>query len=253
MYTDEQFEALEKEELEITNEAILAMLVLLHATKSSLEKELRNFYSTYGKDGVVTYSEARKWSSGNDHRRRITLLTLYINENFDKLKDGLTPELKAMLEDVIAKESEFFEKEVDSEEVLATPWGVDESTWYDRLVNDVALWCAYILVDIKQHLLKRNHIDDVLVKLDKRFKSMENIITALGLSESTAIGSLSRKQIFKELGIDKYRFYARVDERTCETCGSLHGLVFPISAYEVGVTASPVHPRCRCWEVPITE
>jgi SPP1 gp7 family putative phage head morphogenesis protein len=169
------------------------------------------------------------------------------------LKDGLTPELKAMLEDVIAKESEFFEKEVDSEEVLATPWGVDESTWYDRLVNDVALWCAYILVDIKQHLLKRNHIDDVLVKLDKRFKSMENILTALGLSESTAIGSLSRKQIFKELGIDKYRFYARVDERTCETCGSLHGLVFPISAYEVGVTASPVHPRCRCWEVPITE
>ena len=87
--------------------------------------------------------------------------------------------------------------------------------------------------------------------LDKRFKSMESIIKTLGLSESTAVGSIARQRIFRELGITKYQFYTKADERTCETCGAMHGLIFPMSAYEVGVTASPVHPRCRCWEVPL--
>ena len=251
MYTDEQFEQLEQEELVITNEAIAAMLVLLASTKSNLENELRNFYSKYGKDGIVTYSEARKWVSGDDHRRRLTVLLLYINENFDKLNGNLTPEFKVMLEAVISKESAFFDTKVEKEEVLNTPWGVDESNWSDRLNNDVALWTAYILMDVKQALLKRSHIEDVLIKLDKRFNSMEYLLTTLGLSESTAIGSLSRKDIFRQLGVSKYQFYTKPDERRCETCGAMHGLVFPISAYEVGVTASPIHPRCRCWEVPI--
>ena len=93
----------------------------------------------------------------------------------------------------------------------------------------------------------------VLNLLDKRFDSIESIIQTLGLTESTAVGSLARRKIFAELGIAKYRFYTRPDERRCETCGSMHGLIFPISAYEVGVTASPIHPRCRCWEVPIMD
>ena len=73
MYTDEQFEQLEQEELEITEEEIALMLLLLSATKSTVEKELRDFYSKYGKDGVVTYQEARKWISSADHRRRLTV------------------------------------------------------------------------------------------------------------------------------------------------------------------------------------
>jgi SPP1 gp7 family putative phage head morphogenesis protein len=108
-------------------------------------------------------------------------------------------------------------------------------------------------MDIKQSFLKRKSIDDVLLKLDKRFTSMEYVLTTLGLSESTAVGSMARQMIFQQLGISKYQFYTKADERTCETCGSMHGLIFPISAYEVGVTASPLHPRCRCWEVPIVD
>jgi SPP1 gp7 family putative phage head morphogenesis protein len=111
----------------------------------------------------------------------------------------------------------------------------------------------YIANDIKRAIHQGKTIDQVLTQLDKRFKSINSILETLGISESTAVGSLSRQEIFKELGINKYQFYAKVDERTCETCGSMHGLVFPISAFEVGVTASPIHPRCRCWEVPILE
>lgn len=255
MYTEEQFITLEQEERTITDEAIATMILLLNSVKSKLVKELKNFYSTYGKDGVVTYAEARKWIGNNDHRRRVTALLMFINENFDELRTKLTPEFKRMLEDVIGKETKFFdiENEDIADKPLNEPWGADEKTWLERLEDDVALWCAYILFDVKQAFHKRQHIDEIIAKLNKRFKSMDSLLTTLGLSESTAVGSITRRMIFQRLGINKYQFYTKADERTCEVCGSMHGLVFPVSAYEVGVTASPLHPRCRCWEVPITD
>lgn len=253
MYTEQQFIDLEQEERVLTDEAIALMLLILSNVKSNLERELRDFYYKYGKDGVVTYAEARKWIGGSDHRRRLTALLIFINENFNTLNAELCPKFKSMLEDVIGKEVEFFD--VDDEDIadkpLDEPWGADDKTWFDRLEDDIAIWCAYILFDIKQAFHRGNHIDQVLTKLDKRFKSMGYLLTTLGLSESTAVGSMARRMIFQQLGIGKYQFYTKADERTCETCGSMHGLIFPISAYEVGVTASPLHPRCRCWEVPI--
>lgn len=255
MYTEEQFEQLEQEERVIINESIALMILILLRFKSILEKELRDFYSKYGKDGIVTYSEARKWVGGNDRRRRLTALLVFISENFDRLYDNLTPEFEEMLKKVIGKEITFFD--VESENIADKPltegWGVDDKNWKDRLESDVAIWCAYILMDIKQSFLTPKSIESVLTKLNKRFETMEYVLTTLGLSESTAVGSMARRNIFQKLGIYRYQFYTKADERTCEVCGSMHGLIFPISAYEIGVTASPLHPRCRCWEVPIMD
>lgn len=251
MYTDEQFEQLEQEERKLTDDAILIMLLLLANTKGNLEKELRNFYQKYGKDGVVTYAEARKWVSEQDHQRRFTALTLYLSGEFVSVLGTLKTEFETMLKSVIGKETGFFKVDVDIEKLLGMSWGVDDATWLKRLEDDVELWNIRLANDWKRALLQRKHIDDVIKQLNKRFDSINSIVTALGLTESTAIGSLARQKIFKELGISKYRFYTQADERTCETCGSMHGLVFPISSYEVGVTASPMHPRCRCQEIPV--
>lgn len=253
MYSEQDFIDLEQEERQLADEAILAMILILGELKGNLEKELRSFYQKYGKDGVVTYAEARKWVSEQDHRRRLTALVLLVSNEFKAVLPNLKSEFEKMLTSVANKETGFFDVEIDKEKVLDTEWGVDEKTWLQRLEADVLLWSVYIANDWKQSILKRQPIDSTLLLLDKRFKSIESIITALGLSESTAIGSLARQKIFKELGINKYQIYTVVDERRCDICGSMHGLIFPMSAYEVGVTASPFHTRCRCWEVPILE
>lgn len=252
-YTEEQFDQLEQEERVITDEAIALMLLLVTSTKGNLEKELRDFYQRYGRDGVVTYSEARKWVGDKDHRKRLAVLLTVITDEFDSLFSKLTPEFQAMLNKVILKESDFFDVDLEGHEILTRTWGADDLTWLDRLADDIAIWSVYIATDIKQGLLQRKNIDDVLKQLDKRFKTIEKVLDTLVLSESTAIGSMARRLILKELGITKYQFFTRADERTCEVCGSMHGLTFPMTAFEVGVTASPLHPRCRCWEVPIWE
>lgn len=229
------------------------MLLVLNNTKRDLEKELRSFYQKYGKDGVVTWQEARKWINEKDHRRRLTALILYLSGEFSSTLSELSPIFHEFLIEVVKSEMGFFNVDIDLEDVLLTAWGVDELTWLKRLEDDFELWCMHIANDIKRSIMRRDNIEKVLKQLNKRFMSMEHIIQKLAMTESTAVGSIARKVIFKELGIKKYRYYAREDERTCDVCGSLHGLEFPISAYEVGVTASPMHPLCRCWEVPIMD
>lgn len=251
MYTEQQFIELEQEERGLTDEAIAVMLLLLADTKSNLENELRNFYQKYGKDGIVTYAEARKWISTKDHRIRLNALLLILSGEFGTLLSKLTPKFKSFLIEVIQKESDFFGIKLDVDSILDKDWGADNSKWSNRLIDDIALWTIYLSSDIKRLILQQATIDTVLKQLDKRFVSMESVISKLALTESTAIGSFARREIFKTLGISKYQFYTKADERTCEVCGSMHGTIFPITAYEVGVTASPLHPRCRCWEVPI--
>lgn len=218
-----------------------------------MEDELRRFYQKYGKDGVVTYNEARKWVSEQDHTRRLTALSLYLSGEFATALSKIEPHFRKFLTEVIGKESTFFGISVDVEKLLNRPWGVDELYWLDRLEADVNLWKAYIANDIKRAMHQGSTIEELMKKLDKRFQNINTIMERLGITESTAIGSMARREIFKELGVTKYRFYTKADERTCELCGSIHGLTFPISAYEVGFNASPLHPRCRCWEVPILD
>ena len=253
MYTDEEFEQLEQEEREIIDESVVAILLILANTKNNIEKELRDFYYKYGRDGMVTYNEARKWVSERDHRRRLTALLAFLTLQLDTAFIDIKTEFEKMLKLVIAKETSFFDVEVDVDDVLDLLWGADDLNWLRRLEDDVDLWKAYIGNDWKRSMLQNKNLADVLKLLDKRFSNIDSVIETLGLTESTAIGSFARRKIFSELGITKYRFYTREDERRCETCGSLHGLIFPISAYEIGATASPIHPRCRCWEVPIMD
>ena len=228
-------------------------MLILANTKGNIEKELRDFYSKYGRDGVVTYNEARKWVSERDHQRRLTALLAFLTLQLDSALNSIKKEFEKMLKLVIGKETGFFGVEIDMDAVLAMVWGSDDLNWLKRLENDVDLWKVYIANDWKRSMLQRKQLNEVLKLLDKRFTSIDSIIQTLGLTESTAIGSLARRKIFAELGITKYQFYTKPDERRCETCGAMHGLVFPISAYEVGVTASPIHPRCRCWEIPIVD
>lgn len=249
MYSEQQYIDLEREEFAISEEGIAIMILLMASLKGNLEKELRNFYQRYGTDGRITYAEARKWVSEQDRRRRLTALLMFLGVEFDSALVGLEKHFRKFLTEVIGKESTFFGVAVDVDKLLSRPWGLDDLCWLDRLEADVLLWKATIAKDLKQAMHRGARLDDVLAQLEKRFGSIDKVLKKLGISESTAVGSLSRQEIFKELGVSKYQFYTRADERTCGECGALHGRIFPMSAFEVGVTASPIHPYCRCWEV----
>lgn len=252
MWTDEQFEELEESELQKTLTLIAAMLLLIGETKGNIESELLRFYRKYGTDGVVTYKDVTKWVDSNDKRRRFTVLTLFLSDQFVTLNNKLETKFLELETDIFQTEFSFFDIDIPKDFTLIL-WGQDELSWKDRLRNDVNLWNYYCYKDVKQAILRQESIEDVLRSLDKRFLSIENVLERLGLSESSAMTTVARKEIFKELGIKQFRYYTKADERTCEQCAPLHGLVFPMSSYEVGVNAPPIHPRCRCFTIPIMD
>ena len=256
MYTDEELDQLEQEEHGLTEEAFAVLLLLLGLTKEAVATEVASFFHKYGTEGVVSYQAARKWVSDKDHTKRMFALFSYIGTTFDGSFVDFEHNFRNHLRTIVNSELEFFGIDpslIDIDKILDMAWGVDKATWNDRLWQYYDKWTTVLSNDLKQSFLRRDKLVDVLEDINKRFVSMEKILWRLYVTETTAVGSLARKEIFKELGIKKYRFYAREDERTCELCGSLHGLIFPISAYEVGVTASPIHGHCRCWEVPIMD
>lgn len=252
IYDEDKLVQLEQDEHEITEEALSFMFMELTFSYIELEKELRNFYQKYGKDGIVTYAEARKWVSDKKRQKRINVLLATITVLFGRMSTKLSAEFGWMVNKTIIEELRFFEL-LDKIDVKDIPlkWGFDKFTWRERLENDVFKWTAQIRADVKQGILQRKHLDEILEGLTKRFESIETVLEALGISETSAVGSLARNQIFKELGISEYKIYTREDERRCKLCGTMHGKVFPMVEYEPGVTASPFHTRCRCWEVPL--
>lgn len=51
---------------------------------------------------------------------------------------------------------------------------------------------------------------------------------------------------YKDLGIEKYKYLATLDYKTCEKCQPLDGKIFLVSEAEEGVNYPTIHPHCRC-------
>lgn len=247
MTNDELYEQLEEQERKETLAILTLMFLLVNETKKAIQNEIMLFYQKYGTDGVVTYDEARKYVSSTERKRRINVLIAFILSQFKLLKSQLTIKFEDLEETILNKELDFFDVEIDKP---PTKWGEDDLSWKERLDKNIELWIVRIVLETKQAMVHQDDVTKVIELFDKRFVSIEKALKKLGLSESSAMTSNARKEIFKLLGIKQFKFYARLDERMCEHCGGMHGKIFPITAYEVGVTAPPIHSNCRCWTMP---
>lgn len=252
MYREEELKKLVEEEDSQTEEEILLLLATLHTTLSELENELRVFYQKYGKDGVVTYAEARKWVSSNNHLKRLVFLNQGISDIFESGFNSFEKIFKSHLSSIVRKEAKFFGVKLDVDAILNAPWGADELSALQRLVAYRNKWTQMVNIDLKRSILRQDSIVDVLTGLSKRGNTMDWQFKRLLRSESNAVSSLSRKIIYTELGYERYKFI-HVDKCHCEECSSMDGCEFPVSEYVVGVTANPLHPNCLDTTIPIME
>lgn len=251
-YTEEQLKALGIEEDELTEEELVLLLAALGITLSNLERELRVFYQKYGTDGVVTYADAKKWISAKNHTKRLFFLNQTVAGLFDAALEEFSESFTKHLTNIISKEADFFGVKLDVDEILNTVWGTDELTWLERLIAHRDRWTTVISNDLKVSFLKQDSIIDVIAQATKRGESIETVLKRLFRTESSAVSSICRQKAYEELGIKKYKF-VHVDGCTCKQCTAMHGKVFPVSEYEVGVTANPLHPNCNDTTMPVTD
>lgn len=253
MWTDAELEVLEEMQHEMSEEQFAVILLILMDCKDDVKNQILSFYEKYGTDGVVTYAASRKVVSPVNKRLRVAVLHDALDDIFDTHFFNIESKFKDSLIDIIQSEINFFETDVDIDEILRFKWGADELNWQTRLWEHHDKWLNMVKRDLKLAFLRGEDVTEVIGTLIDRFESAEKALKSLYVTEFNAVESEARRLVFKKLGIKTYQYYATLDERTCPTCGELHGLVFPMTAFEIGATAPPIHPNCRCFITPIVD
>ncbi len=134
--------------------------------------------------------------------------------------------------------------------VIKTPWAQDGKVFSDRIWQNKEKLVRELHTELVQNIIRGEAPQKAINSLAKRMNVSKAQAGTLIMTESAAVSAQARKKCFSELDVDRYQIVAALDGKTCEICGSMDGKVFKMSEYEVGVTANPFHPNCRCCTAP---
>lgn len=135
--------------------------------------------------------------------------------------------------------------------VLSKPWASDGLDFSRRVWGQHRAELVQKLnTDFVQALIRGDDSQKLINKISSDFNVSKYKAGRLVMTESAFFATESQKDAFKELGVKYFSVSATFDRDTCSDCGYREGEKIPMDLYEVGVTAPPFHPNCRCDIVP---
>ena len=90
---------------------------------------------------------------------------------------------------------------------------------------------------------------EMAYKLKGRMNKDLDICHRLVRTETMHYLNVSAQESYKDCGIKQVQFWSATDERTCPSCGALHGNIYDIN----NAPTPPTHANCRCTLLPITD
>ena len=140
------------------------------------------------------------------------------------------------------------DKQIDK--VIRKPWAVDGKNFSERIWGNK----QKLINELNQTLTKNIVLgQDPQKAIDEIARKMNSSKTAAGrlvMTEEAFFNSAAQKDCFAELGVEQFEVVATLDSHTSDICREMDGKHFPMSQWEVGVTAPPFHVWCRTTTVP---
>ena len=137
--------------------------------------------------------------------------------------------------------------------VLSRPWTADNQTFRDRCWTNKQSLVNSVNTQLTQMIIRGEAPDRAITAISKQFDVSRQKAGRLVMTESAYFASAAQKDCFTALDVERYEVIASRDHDTCELCGAMDGKVFKMSEYQVGLTAPPFHPWCRCCTAPYEE
>lgn len=137
------------------------------------------------------------------------------------------------------------------EKILATPWIGSEFS--SRIWADKDKLTRELMQTLSRGFVRGDSLDRMTKEFAQRMGVSESRAATLIHTESAHMAAEAAEQGYRETGIRSYRFEAALDLKTCAVCGALDQREFPLAERETGINYPPLHPRCRCTTVPVTE
>lgn len=137
------------------------------------------------------------------------------------------------------------------ERILAVPWVGSEFS--SRIWADKDKLTRELMQTLSRGFVRGDSLDRMTKEFAQRMGVSQSRAETLIHTESAHAAAEATAKGYKETGVSEYQFDASLDLKTCAVCGVLDGKTFPVSARETGINYPPLHPRCRCTTVPVTE
>lgn len=139
------------------------------------------------------------------------------------------------------------------EKLLSRPWTADNMTFTARCWTDKAKLVDAVNRELTRMAATGAAPDKAIENIAKQFNTSKSNAGRVVMTESAYFASEAQKDCYDELDVDEYEIIGTFDGLMCDRCGDMDRKVFPMSAFEAGVTAPPFHPWCRCTTAPYFE
>jgi SPP1 gp7 family putative phage head morphogenesis protein len=137
------------------------------------------------------------------------------------------------------------------ERILAVSWVGSEFS--SRIWADKDKLTRELMQTLSHGFVRGDSLDRMTKEFAQRMGVSESRAATLIHTESAHMAAEAAEQGYRETGVQSYRFEAALDLKTCAVCGALDQREFPLAEHETGINYPPLHPRCRCTTVPVTE
>ena len=137
------------------------------------------------------------------------------------------------------------------EKILAAPWAGSEFS--SRIWADKDKLTRELMQTLSRGFVRGDSLDRMTKEFAQRMGVSESRAATLIHTESAHTAAEAAEQGYRETSVKSYRFEAALDLKTCAVCGALDQREFPLAEHETGINYPPLHPRCRCTTVPVTE
>lgn len=137
--------------------------------------------------------------------------------------------------------SRFSRKDVDR--ILRANWA--GGNYSQRIWKDVNGMTARLKNELLVSMLSGRSGEKTARIFQERFGVNAYCARRLVRTESAYVANAAQSRAYDEAGIERYRFVATLDSRTCECCAALDGKVFELANAKPGTNYPPMHPFCR--------
>ena len=140
------------------------------------------------------------------------------------------------------------------DKIIAKPWAVDGSNFSERVWGENRVELVQKLhKDLTQSFIRGDGIESLTAKISHDFDVSRSKARRLVTTENAFFASTGNQKSLQNCGVKYFTISATLDRKTCDDCGSREDEKIPMSLWEIGVTAPPFHPNCRCVSTPVID
>lgn len=225
-------------------------------------------YIRYGKENAVNGMWIRQLenASARFHISRLESLKLQMQQNlevmFGNQLDSIDSTMRAVYKSGYYHTAYEIQKgvgigwdfatldEKQISKVINKPWAADGKNFSERIWGNRQKLVNELNQSLTQNIILGKDPQKAIDEIARKMKTSKTNAGRLVMTEEAFFSSAAQKDCFEELDVEQFEVVATLDSHTSEICRDMDGKHFPMSQWEVGVTAPPFHVWCRSTTVP---